>query len=202
MSHDATPARSDSDSIRTLTDPEALRDRSDVDFDIHTRRRESRDHCGATTAGQAVVGSRNDAGELLLLVHEEEGIALLPHGTVDGGVPASEASGDSSAERSESDVDWAETARTDAAGKTGIEFDLETVERVRRVEHRLEGEEEPHATTHQVVFRATPAGGEIDDCKRSAEAGSDAWTAGWFDGLPDDVEAPEGVSGDDVRLFL
>lgn len=182
MSSDATP--SDADSISTLTDPEAVRDRTDVTGREHARTRDDRDHCGTSSAGQAVVGVRNDAGEVLLLVNREIGIAVLPHGTVP------------------EEGDWAETARTDAAATTGIEFALQGVELVRRVEHRLEGEDGPHAVTHQVVFRGSAAGGTIDDCKRSPEAGSDAWTAGWYDGLPDGIDAPEGVSGEDLRLFL
>lgn len=192
MSHDARSSHPDSDSTNadaddqfaTFTDPEDLRDRQDVSFDDHTRLRENRDHCGTASAGQAVVGVRNDADELLLLVNREAGIALLPHGSVEPG------------------GDWAATAREDTQGQTGIGVELDGVEAVRRVEHRLEDEDEPHATTHQVVFHGSPTGGEIRDCKLSADAGSDAWIAGWYDGLPDGVEPPEGTPGEDLRLFV
>lgn len=185
MSRDARSPPADADDpLATLADPAALRDRPDVQFEDHTRVREDRDHCGTASAGQAVVGVRNDDGELLLLVNREAGIALLPHGSVvEGG-------------------DWAATARDDAEGQTGVEIELDGTEVARRVEHRLEGEDDPHAVTHHVVFRGSATGGEIRDCKQSADAGSDPWTAGWYDGLPEGVEPPEGTPGEDLRLFV
>lgn len=182
---DARSAGSDADDpLRALADPETLRDRPDVPFDVTPRPREDRDHCGTETAGQAIAGVENDAGELLLLVNREEGIALLPHGSVG------------------QEDDWIAAARDGVRGQTGIAVEVDGIETVRRVEHVLEDEDESHATTHHVVFRGTATGGEIRECKRSADAGSDPWTAGWYDGLPDGVELPEGTPGDDLRLFL
>lgn len=174
-SHDDAPTES-------LTDPAALRGRTGIPFEEETAVHDDRDHCNADVAGRAVVAATDDEGATLLLVNDELGIALLPHGTVDPG------------------ADWAAVARREAEGQTGVAVDLETVAAVRSAVHVVDGEDDPHARTHRVVFDATPAGGTIQDCKRSADAGSDAWRAGWFHALPEGVTPPGPGPEADVEL--
>lgn len=68
--------------------------------------------------------------------------------------------------------------------------------------HVVEGEPEAHASTYGVIFRASPTGGSIRDWELDGDSGSDDWRAGWFDGLPDGVEVPDGAPGDDLEPFL
>ncbi|WP_049929209.1 NUDIX hydrolase [Halopiger goleimassiliensis] len=170
--------------LRSLSDPETLRGRTDVPFEAETVVREDRDHCGVRVDGRAVAGVRNDAGELLVLVNPDLGIALLPHGDVEPG------------------EDWVATARREVEALTGVTIELEAIDVVRTVDHVLEGEDDPHATTTRVLFQASPVGGEIQACKRSAAAGSDRWEAAWLDELPADVTPADGGPGDDLRWFL
>lgn len=170
------------DATDSLTDFDALRDRP-VPVSEDRRVREDRDHCGTERAGEAVVGVENDAGEILLLVNHDAGVALLPHGLVQSG------------------DDWAAVARDGVEGKTGIPVELDGVEHAWEVDHVVEGED-LHTTTRRVVFRGSPRTTDVQECKRSAEAGSDDWVAGWFDGLPEDVAPPEGGPEKDLSLFV
>lgn len=174
-------------SLESLTDPGSLREHPAVSFHRETAVHDDRDHCSSDVDGRAVVGVTNEDGELLLLVNRELGVAVLPHGTV---AADSTASGD-----------WATVARRDAEGQTGISIELDGIDAVRAVDHVVDGED-PHARTHRVVFRASPVDGEIQACKRDAAAGSDDWTAGWYDECPEGVAAPDGGPGDDLALFL
>lgn len=175
-------ATSHDDPIDSLTDPEALRGRTGVPFSQQTSEHE--DHCSIGVAGRVAVGVTDGDGRFLLLCNDELGIAIMPHGTVDA------------------DENWAAIARREAEGQTGIAVGLDEIVAVRAVDHLVEGTDEPHCSTHRVVFAGSPAGGEIHDCKRSADAGSDTWRAGWFERLPEALAAPEGVPGDDLELFL
>ncbi|WP_248516731.1 NUDIX hydrolase [Salinarchaeum laminariae] len=169
--------------IDSLTDPATLHERADVPVTSHTVEHEGLDHCSTDIAGRIAVGVTDADDQLLLLCNDELGIALLPHGTVDGG------------------EDWAAVARREIEGQTGIEIVLDDVKHVREIDHVLEGESDPHASNDGIVFGGSPTGGEIQECKRSAEAGSDGWRAGWFDGLPAGIEQPKGGPGKDLELF-
>lgn len=182
--HDDGRLATDGGDRRTLPDPAALRRCGDVPFEAETAIREDRDHCGVRIDGRAVAGVRNDAGELLVLVNPDLGIALLPHGDVEPG------------------DDWASTARREVEALTGVAIELEGIEVVRTVDHVVDGEDDPHATTTRVLFHASAVGGEIQACKESAEAGSDRWEAAWVDELPADVTPADGGPGDDLRSFL
>lgn len=177
-------ATSHDDPIDSLTDPETLRGRTGVPFSQQTSEHEDEDHCSIGVAGRVAVGVTDRDGRFLLLCNDELGIALLPHGTVDA------------------DENWAAIARREAEGQTGIAVDLDEIVVVRAVDHVVEGDDEPHCSTHRVVFAGSPGGGEIQDCKRSADAGSDNWRAGWFEKLSEALAAPEGGPGDDLELFL
>jgi hypothetical protein len=159
-------------SSETTLDPHQLVDRSDVRSTTEQNIHENMDHCNVDVAGRVVVSVRNEDGEHLLPVHDELEIALLPNDTVDA------------------DEEWTTKAVESVHGLTGIAVDLDGVLAVRRVDHLLADESEPHARTHRIVFSATPTGGEIQDCKQSQDAGSDCWRAGWFEALPDGITPP------------
>jgi len=167
-----------------LADPVALQSRDGIRATEERDEHDSEDHCSVGTDGRVAVDVRNDDGEHLLLIHDEHGVALLPNETV---AP---------------DEDWAAVAREAAESYTGIEIELDTVLAVRTVDHVLSGEDEPHLTTHRVVVRGSPAGGEIDECKRAAENGSDEWRVEWLTDLPGDISTPEGGPRDDLELVL
>lgn len=164
-----------------LTDPDAIAERDGVCATSETVTHADRDHRASDLEGRAVVGVTNDANELLVLIADELGVALLPHGDVEPG------------------GDWTQAAREGVAGQTGIDVSLESVAAVRTVDHVVDGTST--ATTHRVVYGASPVGGEIRACKRSAEAGSDAFRAAWIDDLPAGIEAPEGGPRTDLLEF-
>lgn len=172
------------DAVEQLTDPAAVQGRDGVRATGERTEHDDRDHCGVGSDGRAAVGIRTDDDEHLFMLHDELGVALLPNETVDPG------------------ADWAAVAREAAAGYTGIEVDLESILAVRTVDHFMPAEEEPHLTTHRMVFRGSPAGGEIDECKRAAENGSDEWRVEWLDALPDGVSPPDGGPRSDLELVL
>jgi len=169
----------------SIENPQRLTAREDVERLAVERVHEDRDHCGVDSAGEVAVAVTNDDGEYLLLMHDEMGIAILPHGDVDAG------------------DDWAATAREATEALTGVSIAIDDVAAVRTETHVVEGESEPHATTRSILFRASPTGGDIQACKRDAESGSDGWRAGWVADLPDGIEpAPEGAPREDLRWFL
>lgn len=129
-------------------------------------------------------GTENGAGETLVLADDETGIALLPHGTVENG------------------EDWCDAATEAVAALTGITVELEEAVAVREVDHVVGGDVE--ATTHRLVFTGRPAGGAIQECKRSAEAGRDGWLAAWYETLPEGVTPPpeEGPRADMTLTFV
>jgi hypothetical protein len=126
---------------------------------------------------------KNGAGEHLLLVNEELGVALLPNETVD------------------TNDEWLSTASETVEGQTGFTVDIDEILAVRTVEHVLP-DDEHHLTTHRIVFSATPTGGSVRDCKLTADSGSDDWRAGWFDELPDGIDSPPNGPANDFELLL
>lgn len=175
MQDEVTP---DTDDASTLSDPESLRDREDVEFREETRVHDDEDHCAVGIEGRAVVGVTDDDGEVLVIVHEEMDHAMLPNGKVESG------------------DDWAAVGRDRVEHLTDLPVDLDGPVRVRKAEHVVEGDEEPHTTSYQVVFAASPAA----DADRVSD-GCD-WHAGWFDELPEVVADVERPSVDDIRLFV
>lgn len=164
-------------------DPETIRSREAVVSTTEQHDHDSRDHCSTGTVGRAVVDVTNEAGEHLLLVSDEHGVALLPNETV------------------EADEKWLTVASETVDDQTGITADIEAVLAVRTVEHVVD-EEEPHLTTHRIVFDATATGGEIQACKRTAENGSGEFRAGWFDELPDGIETLPNGPANDFELVM
>jgi len=172
------------DEAKSITDPTTYRDRSGVESRDEVNDHDGTEHCGTGTVGRAIVDVRNDDGEHLLLVHDEVGVAILPNETVDPG------------------EDWAAVAREAAAGYTGIEIKLEAILSVGTVEHTVPDQDDPQLTTTRAVFRGSPVGSEIDECKRAAENGSDEWRVEWCSDLPEGISPPEGGPERDLELVL
>jgi len=175
MPDEPTPNAADAP---TVSDPDALRDREDVAFREETRVHDDRDHCAAAGEDRVAVGVTDEDGAVLAIVTDDETRAILPNGTV------------------ESDADWAAAGRERVEHLTDLRVEIDGPERVRRVEHVVDGEEDPHATSYEVVFAASPADPPAD---RRISDGCD-WRAEWLDELPDAVE--DGPATDDVRLFV
>lgn len=207
MSNQTSPDRTaeTDDMFDSLEDPVELRGVEGVEATSETREHEDFDHCCAELAGRVAVAVENDDGELLLLRNDDLGIAVLPHGDVEAG------------------EDWAGVARAETEALTGVSVSLDAVEVLREIDHDVEGGGsardgeigsldgessahngggKPHRTTYRLVFAGRAVGGEIQDCKRSTEAGSDAWWACWASDLPERVEIPPGGPGDDLRYVL
>jgi len=185
---DASSTDADSNStLDFLSDPGDLRDREEVRFTHEEAVHDDRDHCNVDIEGRAVVGVTNDAGEVLLAVHKEEGVAMLPHGAV------------------ESDDDWIAVARRKGEITTELDFEIDGVEVVREIDHFAEGEDEPHATTYGVAFHASLAGA-TESVSASAETPShpdnEHWDAEWFNTVPGNTPEGSGLVEDDIRLFV
>ncbi len=176
---DTTQLRHDDAAI----DPEEVQSRDGVRATTEHQPHDSPDHCGVGTVSRAVTGVKNGAGEHLLLVNDEAGVALLPNKTVDA------------------DDEWLSTASETVEGPTSITVDIDEILAVRTVEH-VRPDDEHHLTTHRIVFSATPTGGSIRDCKLTTDKGSDDWRAGWFDELPEDIETPPSGPANDFELLL
>lgn len=176
------PVERPTEPIEHLADPDPIAEREDVHTSSETVIHERRDHAGTDVDGHAIVGVTNDEGKLLVLIEAGRGIAILPHGTVEAG------------------DDWATVARQGVEGLTGVSVAIDATVAVRRVTHVVDGSE--HTTTHRVVFSGSADGGEIRECKRSADAGDDGWEARWVEALPDGVSPPEGGAGNDLEVFL
>lgn len=164
----------------TLAGPESLFDREDVEFRETTYVHDDRDHCESEVDGRAVVGVTNGEGEVLLLEHRSGEHAILPNEVVEPG------------------EDWAAVGRRAVEEATGVTVRIDDTVRVREVEHVVDGEPGPHATTHHVVFSASVAGSPDDAA--GIVASEARWDAGWFDEVP--VDAGQDDVLDDVRLFV
>lgn len=180
--HDGQEA--DIDAELSLADPQELRSREDIAFTTETEEHETFDHCSTDIVGNTVLELRNDDDEVLLLINDEHGIAVAPHGDVDAG------------------KDWAATARREIEAVTGISIGLDSIDAVKEVNHVVNEDGKPHNRTYRIIFSGHPVGGEIQDCKQSKEAGSDDWRAAWVDGLPEDIEVPPGGPGKDLQVVL
>lgn len=178
------PSAGESSSVLdSLTDPESLRDRDDVPFVAETSVHDDADHCSVGIEGRAVVGVTDADGRLLLAIHEDASVAMLPHGPVESG------------------DDWTAVGRRAVEEMTGVAVEIDEPELVRDFDHFVEGDDERHTTSYNVVFRASPvAGGSGADDPGVPE--NDDWDAAWFDEFPEDLSDVGGSVEDDVRLFL
>ncbi|WP_276302342.1 NUDIX domain-containing protein [Halorussus lipolyticus] len=182
---DAVSTDSDTGSLDSLADPEDLRDDDSVRFTHEEAAHDDRTHCNTDIAGRAVVGVTNDAGEVLLAVHEAESVAMLPHGEVESG------------------DDWVAVARRKVELTTELPFEIDGVAVVREIDHFVGNDDEPHATTYGVVFRASLTG-DPDEAVLAdpGHPDNDHWDAGWFGSVPDNLPPGAGLVADDVRLFV
>jgi uncharacterized protein YunC (DUF1805 family) len=183
---DASPTDSGTDfTLDSLADPEDLREDEEVRFTDEEAIHDDRDHCNVDIEGRAVVGVTNDAGEVLLAVHKEEGVAMLPHGAVESG------------------DDWVAVARRKAGITTDLDFVIDRVEVVREIDHFAEGEDEPHATTYGVVFHASFVGDpESTSAENPSHPDNEHWDADWFGAVPENIPEGFGLVEDDIRLFV
>lgn len=170
------PASTRDDTLGTI-DLAALREREDVPVTTRTTTHEDADHCEAAAAGRVVVGVTDEAGRVLLLVHDDGPHALLPNQPVDA------------------DEDWRAVARETAGKVAGAAVTLTAVECLRRVEHVTAADDTPHNVTHHLVFGATVS--ETTD----PTTGDEGWSAGWYDKLPVAAES-EGGAVADIEQFL
>lgn len=168
------------DAIAVPSDPTDLATRAAVDEVTDTFPHGDEDHCEADYAGRAIVGVRNDDGELLLVVDRDAGRAVLPSPKV------------------EHDGDWTAAARDELDDIAGMDVRLTGVERVRHAEHVLEGEDEPFDETTHVVFAAEPVAGDPELPTLEAES----WSLEWHDGHPDELFDDGSPEAADARLFL
>ena len=164
-------------------DPATLRERPDVASEETTALHEDPESLEGSARDTAVVGVTNADGEVCCFVNEERGFAGLPWEPV-------------------SDGDWLDAAHRsieDWCTGTGMTISIDDVALVRRVEHEVAGDDEPRATTHTILFRASPVESEPD---LQNLMGSDDWDAGWYDGVPDvATETPDDIVAD-IRRFV
>ncbi|WP_135820685.1 NUDIX domain-containing protein [Halostella litorea] len=166
-----------------LSDPTELADSPTVDYREHTAVHDDGNYCEADVAGRTVVGLTDEDGAVLLHVNRERSAALLPNGKV------------------QSDEDWLAAGRRAAEELTGLAVRIDGPRLVRRVEHVVDGADEPQATTHHLVVEASPEAGRPNRPQPTVPAEqADEWEAGWFDSVP--VEPNGGLHVDDVRLFV
>jgi ADP-ribose pyrophosphatase YjhB (NUDIX family) len=175
-----------------FTDPETLRERTDVLFRQDTRvvNDPSEFNGREAWAGMVVVGVVNDAGEVLLV--------NAPHGWT---LPVSPV---------EPGEEWAAVGRRWVAQKTGVAVDIDRPERVTRIAYRLAESEHRQTTGYDVVFRAEPENADAPEsaetpmdhlnAKRASDDG-DEWDARWFDHVPEGVEDHEDIVSD-IEWFL
>lgn len=181
-SDESTATRSSSD-LESIPDPEILAERDGVAFTEATETldretyEEVRDE--ETDDGAALVGVTNDDGEVLL---KDTCTGWLAPG-------ANVAPGD----------DWTTAARREAESWLDVAVELEDVERVRRIDHRVEGDDTPDRIDdpfYLVFFRASLAPGETPPVDSDDENDPDV---AWFDEVPDGVD--EDLE-DDVAVFF
>jgi ADP-ribose pyrophosphatase YjhB (NUDIX family) len=163
-----------------LTDPASLADRRTVDVEHQTEtlpdaefeslRDRIEDH--------AAVGLTNEEGAILLMNDGSHGWTL-PAVPVDQG------------------EDYAAVAREGISDMTGIEVELEAVERLREVVFRpTDGDQERRM--YNVIFRASPVGGRpVAEAYSAGDA--DAPAVEWVESIP---EAQSPVLAGDIQLFL
>lgn len=171
--------------IESLTDPASLVDRADVELREETNVHDDEDHCETDVEGRTVVGVTDEDGALLLHVNRGRSAAKLPNGKV------------------QADEDWAAVGRRAVEALTGVSVQMEAPRRVRRVEHVVDGADEPHATVYHVVFEASPETARPDGPEPQVpDEQADEWEAEWFDAFPTELTDSYGPAEDDIRLFV
>ncbi|WP_439026719.1 hypothetical protein [Haloarchaeobius sp. DT45] len=190
MSEHATPTETDVPStFDQFTDLQSLADEVDADYQETPNDHEGADHCEADYAGRAIAGIVDEDGRILLMVHEPSGAPLMPNVKV------------------EPREDWLPPALAEIEHLTGVAVEFAGTERIRRVDHRVEGSEEVFESTTHVVFRAVPAARPEarpaprlnPDAIENDDVAPDDFTVDWFQDVPGDES---GMVEADARLFL
>lgn len=168
----------------SVTDPKAIANCEGIEIRQRTHIHENRDHyqnhCEANAIGRAIVGVRETADRLLLLVNPAADHATLPNDTV---AP---------------DEDWATVGKHRVEEQAGIDVTLDSIERVRRVDHAVDGESTPRSTVQHVVFGASVSS---SDATLDALCDEDS-EIGWYDELPVGTNNHGSYSRNDIQLFL
>lgn len=183
MTDETTPDDDHESLATTPTDPETLRAAEDVASEETTTVHDDREHFESHGHDIAVVGVTNDAGAICLFVNEDRAFAGLPWETVEDG-------------------DWIDAAHRsieDWCTGDGMAISVDEPNLVRRVDHEIAGEEGVKATTHTILFRASPVAADPDMANLT---GAEDWDAGWYDGIPAfATETPADVAAD-IRRFV
>lgn len=190
-----TTAADDAPPRKTLSDPDVLRTRDDVEylereraFDAETFEwlRERYD----AIAGVVQVGVTTDAGSVLLVKYGRNGQWAPPGGDVRPG------------------DDWAAAARRGIEELTGVAVTVDVVERLERTEFRREGDPDGSFAADSCFVRASLAGDEPGfraspeipaDFDHDYLGDGDDLSIAWFDGVPADVNPNHEAH---VRIFL
>ena len=171
----------DADRESESIDPAMLRERSDVTYEESTTVHDV-DHYESHSHDTAVVGVTNDDGAVCCFVNAERAFAGLPWEQV-------------------SDGDWLDAAHAAIENwctGTGMAITVDGVALVRRVDHEL-ADDEPRATTHTILFHATPVKSDPD---LENLTGAADWDAGWYDDVPAvATETPDEIVAD-IRRFV
>ncbi|WP_256297479.1 hypothetical protein [Haloarchaeobius salinus] len=173
--HDTTQ-----NTVDVPSDPTRLADRDDIEEITDTFPHGDDDHCEADYAGRAIVGVTNDAGDLLLVVDDEAGRAVLPSPKV------------------EYEGDWTATAREEIVEVAGFDVRITGVERVRHAEHVLQDDDEVFDETTHLVLAAEPVADEPELPDLEAED----WSLEWHDSYPSDLFEDGRPEAEDARLFV
>lgn len=171
--------------VESLSDIESLIEREDVPFHEEPEVVDHQHHFELyePIAGMAVVGVTDCTGAVLLRVHDDEPVALLPHGPVEPG------------------EDWTTAVPRVVAEQTRVAVELDAVERVKRKYFAPEGDDDRQTTAYQVFLRASP---ETDATTANGLDAIDEedWNVGWFDEVPVDTDEDNEELVDDIRLFV
>ncbi|WP_267639876.1 hypothetical protein [Haloarchaeobius amylolyticus] len=190
MSDHATPPATDvPPTFEQFSDLQSLADEVDADYRETPNDHESESHCEAEYAGRAIAGITDEQGRLLLMVHEPSGKPLMPNVKVEG------------------DEAWLPPALAEIDHLVGLAVEFAGTERIRRVDHHIEGSDEVFESTTHVVFRAVPAAGPEDrpepslnpDAIENDDVDPGDFTVDWFASIPGDES---GMVEADAALFL
>jgi 8-oxo-dGTP pyrophosphatase MutT (NUDIX family) len=128
----------------------------------------------------AVVGITDEAGRVLLLVHEAAGHVMLPHARV------------------EPERDFVAAARDAAEERTGLPVEIDRPVRIRRKTYRPAADADRKTTGYDVVFRASPSDPDaVPEIDRN-----DDWSIDWYDDFPLDPATCDANVVADVRSLL